>query len=151
MSTVSSSWLYGAIQHRRNRGLGGLYLVVAAFLVLYAVLFPGLLSVGGFSKFTQNWFPLALVTMAQALLMLNGGITLAIGPLVSLGAVIAATTMGTALGVPGDHGATVLVAGDLRGLGHQRVSTNSTCARAIGSYFFRRIRSGVLRRFLRVV
>ena len=39
--------------------------------------------------------------MAQALLMLNGGITLAIGPLVSLGAVIAATTMGTALGVPG--------------------------------------------------
>ena len=101
MSTVSSSWLYGAIQHRRNRGLGGLYLVVAAFLVLYAVLFPGILSVGGFSKFTQNWFPLALVTMAQALLMLNGGITLAIGPLVSLGVVIAATTMEGVFGVPG--------------------------------------------------
>lgn len=33
--------------------------------------------------------------------MLNGGITLAIGPLVSLGAVIAATTMEGALGVPG--------------------------------------------------
>ena len=81
MSTVSSSgWLYGAVQRRRNRGLGGLYLVVAAFLILYAVLFPGILSVGGFSKFTQNWFPLALVTMAQALLMLNGGITLTIGP-----------------------------------------------------------------------
>lgn len=102
MSAVSSSgWLYGAIQSRRNRGLGGLYFVVAAFLVLYAVLFPGILSVGGFSKFTQNWFPLALVTMAQALLMLNGGITLAIGPLVSLGAVIAATTMGGVFGVPG--------------------------------------------------
>lgn len=102
MSAVSSSgWLYGAIQRRRNRGLGGLYLVVAAFLILYAVLFPGILSVGGFSKFTQNWFPLALVTMAQALLMLNGGITLAIGPLVSLGAVIAATTMEGMFGVPG--------------------------------------------------
>lgn len=102
MSAVSSAGrLYGAIQGRRNRGLGGLYLVVAAFLVLYAVLFPGILSVGGFSKFTQNWFPLALVTMAQALLMLNGGITLAIGPLVSLGAVIAATTMEGVLGVPG--------------------------------------------------
>ena len=102
MSAVSSTgWLYGAIQKRRNRGLGGLYLVVAAFLVLYAVLFPGILSVGGFSKFTQNWFPLALVTMAQALLMLNGGITLAIGPLVSLGAVIAATTMEGVFGVPG--------------------------------------------------
>ena len=102
MSAVSSSgWLYGAIQRRRNRGLGGLYFVVAAFLILYAVLFPGILSVGGFSKFTQNWFPLALVTMAQALLMLNGGITLAIGPLVSLGAVIAATTMDGVFGVPG--------------------------------------------------
>lgn len=102
MSAVSSSgWLYGAIQRRRNRGLGGLYLVVAAFLILYVVLFPGILSVGGFSKFTQNWFPLALVTMAQALLMLNGGITLAIGPLVSLGAVIAATTMEGVFGVSG--------------------------------------------------
>ena len=102
MSAVSSTgWLYGAIQKRRNRSLGGLYLVVAAFLILYAVLFPGILSVGGFSKFTQNWFPLALVTMAQALLMLNGGITLAIGPLVSLGAVIAATTMEGMFGVPG--------------------------------------------------
>jgi ribose transport system permease protein len=93
--------LYAAIQSRRNRGLGGLYIVVAAFLLLYVWLFPGILSIGGFSKFTQNWFPLALVTMAQALLMLNGGITLSIGPLVSLGAVIAATTMGGVTGTPG--------------------------------------------------
>jgi ribose transport system permease protein len=93
--------LYAAIQRRRNRGLGGLYIVVAAFLLLYVWLFPGILSIGGFSKFTQNWFPLALVTMAQALLMLNGGITLSIGPLVSLGAVIAATTMGGVAGTPG--------------------------------------------------
>ncbi|WP_337270727.1 ABC transporter permease [Oryzifoliimicrobium ureilyticus] len=101
MTKSTSISLYAAIQRRRNRGLGGLYLVVAAFLFLYALLFPGILSIGGFSKFTQNWFPLALVTMAQALLMLNGGITLAIGPLVSLGAVIASLTMGGTLGVPG--------------------------------------------------
>jgi ribose transport system permease protein len=96
-----SSNLYAAIQRRRNRGLGGLYLVVAAFLLLYVWLFPGILSLGGFSKFTQNWFPLALVTMAQTLLMLNGGITLAVGPLVSLGAVIAATMMGGPAGAAG--------------------------------------------------
>ena len=97
----SSSGLYRAIQRRRNRGLGGLYIVVIAFLLLYVWLFPGILSLGGFSKFTQNWFPLALVTMAQALLMLNGGITLSIGPLVSLGAVIAASSMGGLAGTPG--------------------------------------------------
>ncbi|MEW9304188.1 ABC transporter permease [Labrys neptuniae] len=105
--TVSSSNLYWAVQRRRNRGLGGLYVVVAVFLLLYAWLFPGILSLGGFSKFTQNWFPLALVTMAQALLMLNGGITLAVGPMVSLGAVIAATTMG---GPAGSVGGILLVA-----------------------------------------
>ncbi|WP_113260208.1 ABC transporter permease [Agrobacterium cavarae] len=100
MTVISSSdRLYRAIQGRRNRGLGGLYLVVAAFVVLYAILFPGILSMGGFAKFTQNWFPLALVAMAQALMMLTGGISLAIGPLVSLGAVIAATTMDGSLGV----------------------------------------------------
>lgn len=89
-----SSHLYWAVQWRRNHGIGGLYVVVLAFLVLYAWLFPGIFTLSGFAKFTQNWFPLALVTMAQTLLMLNGGITLSIGPIVSLGAVIAATVMG---------------------------------------------------------
>ncbi|MEZ2222716.1 ABC transporter permease [Rhizobium sp. RCC_161_2] len=100
-ASTTSSHLYLAVQSRRNRGLGGLFIVVVAFVLLYAWLFPGLFSLGGFSKFTQNWFPLALVTMAQALLMLNGGITLAIGPLVSLGAVIAATTMADPAGMAG--------------------------------------------------
>lgn len=98
---LSSTGLYLAVQRRRNRGLAGLYIVVAVFLLLYVWLFPGILSLGGFSKFTQNWFPLALVTMAQALLMLNGGITLAVGPMVSLGGVIAATTMGGPAGTAG--------------------------------------------------
>jgi ribose transport system permease protein len=102
--------LYWAVQRRRNRGSRGLFLVVLAFLLAYAVLFPGLLTPGGFSKFTQSWFPLALVAMAQAILMLAGGISLAIGASVSLGAVIAATTMSGPLGVAGGA-ACVFVAG----------------------------------------
>ena len=70
--------------------------------------FPGFLSVGGISKFAQSWLPLALVSMAQAILMLTGGISLAIGALVSLGAVIAATTMAGPLGVPGGAAAVML-------------------------------------------
>lgn len=118
MTTTARKNLYLAVQGRRNRGLPGLYLVVAILVVLYIVLFPGILSVGGFSKFTQNWFPLALVTVAQALLMLNGGISLSIGPLVSLGAVIAATTMGGPLGTAGGIVAVAvmgLLAGGLMG------------------------------------
>lgn len=44
--------LYIAVQRRRNRGLIGLYAVVGIFVLLYAWLFPGILSVSGFSKFT---------------------------------------------------------------------------------------------------
>lgn len=98
---TSNGALYWRVQRRRNRGLTGLGIVVAGFLVLYVIQFPGLISVSGISKFTQNWFPLALVAMAQAILMLTGGISLAIGPLVSLGAVIAATTMTGPIGVFG--------------------------------------------------
>ncbi len=94
MTQSGDPFLWRQIQATRNRGLTGLYLVVALLLLLYVWLFPGILSVTGFAKFTQNWVPLALVTMAQALLMLTGGISLAIGPLVSLGAVIAATASG---------------------------------------------------------
>lgn len=93
--------LYWRVQLERNRGVRGLFLVVAIFVALYIYLFPGLVSVGGVSKFAQSWLPLALVSMAQAILMLAGGISLAIGATVSLGAVIAATTMTGPLGVLG--------------------------------------------------
>ena len=109
--------LYWPVQRQRNRGVLPLFSVVAAFLAIYAYLFPGLLSVGGLSKFTQSWFPLALVSMAQAILMLTGGISLAIGATVSLGAVIAATTMAGPLGA---LGAMALVA--VAGLGIGAVS-----------------------------
>lgn len=93
--------LYWPVQAGRNVGVRGLFLVVFAFIVAYGFLFPGLFTLSGFAKFTQSWFPLALVAMAQALLMLTGGINLAIGATVSLGAVIAATTMTGPLGVAG--------------------------------------------------
>ncbi|MDR3514536.1 MAG: ABC transporter permease [Azospirillaceae bacterium] len=102
--------LYGPVQARRNRGLYGLYAVVLAFLVIDAVLFPGLLSRDGFARLTQNWFPLALAGMAQALVMLAGGISLSLGAMVSLGAVIAAVTMSGPAGVGGGL-ALVLAAG----------------------------------------
>src|SRR5262244_3516608 len=102
--------LYWPTQLQRNRGVNGLLLVVAGFLALYVYLFPGLLSVSGIAKFSQSWLPLALVSMAQAILMLAGGVSLAIGALVSLGAVIAATTMAGPLGVAGGA-VLVIVAG----------------------------------------
>lgn len=101
MTRPGDERLYWRAQRERNRGLTGLFIVVAAFVALYAYLFPGLLSVAGVSKFAQSWLPLALVAMAQAILMLTGGISLAIGATVSLGAVIAATTMSGYLGVAG--------------------------------------------------
>ncbi|MGK9168929.1 ABC transporter permease [Inquilinus limosus] len=96
-----SAALYRAIQGRRHQGLRGLYLIVALFLALYVALFPGLVSIEGVAKFTQNWFPLALVAMAQAMIMLTGGINLAVGAMVSLGAVVAATSFDGMLGVAG--------------------------------------------------
>lgn len=107
---MGSTQLYWPVQMRRNRGVRGLFVVVLAFLAVYAYLFPGFISVGGVSKFAQSWFPLALVSMAQAILLLTGGISLAIGATVSLGAVIAATTMSGPLGVAGGI-ALVAVAG----------------------------------------
>jgi ribose transport system permease protein len=104
--------LYWQVQRRRNGDLFGLFAVVVVFLAAYGFLFPGFFTLPGFAKFTQSWFPLALVAMAQAILMLTGGISLAIGAMVSLGAVIAATTMAGPLGV---GGGTAVVA--LAGLG----------------------------------
>ena len=57
--------LYWAIQWRRNEGLGALFLVLAAFAVVYAILFPGILSVGAMAKFAQGWFPTAMVARVR--------------------------------------------------------------------------------------
>ena len=93
--------LYWAIQWQRNDGLGALFLVLAVFAAIYAVLFPGIFAIGTASKFVQGWFPTAMVAAAQTIVMLTGGIDLSVGPMVSLGSVVAASTMDGALGVFG--------------------------------------------------
>ncbi|HEY6519153.1 MAG TPA: ABC transporter permease [Roseiarcus sp.] len=93
--------LYWAIQWRRNEGLGALFLVLVVFAVIYAILFPGILTVGAMAKFVQGWFPTAMVAAAQTIVMLTGGIDLSVGPMVSLGSVVAASTMQGPLGIFG--------------------------------------------------
>ena len=108
---MTGAALQARLLWRRNEGLLALYLLLAALLVLYAVLFPGLLSVSGVARFTQNWFPVALVAVAQTLVMLAGGIDLAIGATVSLGTVIAASLLGDSLGSTALGSLAVLLAG----------------------------------------
>ena len=93
--------LYWRIQWRRNDGLGALFLVLALFAILYAILFPGILAIGAATKFVQGWFPTAIVAAAETIVMLTGGIDLSVGPMVSLGSVVAASTMQGSLGVFG--------------------------------------------------
>ncbi len=93
--------LYWAIQWRRNDGLGALFLLLAVFAVVYAVLFPGIFAIAAASKFVQGWFPTAMVAAAQTIVMLTGGIDLSVGPMVSLGSVVAASSMDGPLGVFG--------------------------------------------------
>jgi ribose transport system permease protein len=93
--------LYWAIQWRRNEGLGALFLVLALFAAVYAVLFPGIFAIGAASKFVQGWFPTAMVAAAETIVMLTGGIDLSVGPMVSLGSVVAASTMDGPLGAFG--------------------------------------------------
>ncbi len=89
-----ASSLYRAIQWRRNAGLWGLFAVTLLFLVTYAVLFPGLLRLDSIARLSQTWFPLASVAMAQAIVMLSGGIDLSTGAVVSIGCVLSATLIG---------------------------------------------------------
>jgi ribose transport system permease protein len=93
--------LYSSIQWRRNEGLGALFLVLAAFAAIYAILFPGIFAVGALAKFVQGWFPTATVAAAETIVMLTGGIDLSVGPMVSLGSVVAASTMQGPLGIFG--------------------------------------------------
>ncbi len=108
---MTGAALQARLLWRRNEGLLALYLLLTALLVLYAVLFPGLLSVSGVARFTQNWFPVALVAVAQTLVMLAGGIDLAIGATVSLGTVIAASLLDDGLGSTALGSLAVLLAG----------------------------------------
>lgn len=89
--------LHARIFWRRNGGLLGLYALLVVLLAVYAWMHPGLLSLTGVARFTQNWFPVAVVAVAQTLIMLMGGIDLAMGAMVSLGCVLAAVLVGESL------------------------------------------------------
>lgn len=96
--------LHWALLRRRNSGLRGLFALLAVMLALYVAFFPGILSFNGIAKLTQSWFPLAVVAMAQTLVMLTRGIDLTVGAMVSLGSVLSATLMadgvaGSAFGI----------------------------------------------------
>lgn len=101
MMARAGSRLYWSIQWRRNDGLGALYVVLILFAIVYAVLFPGIFAIGAMDKFVQGWFPTATVAAAETIVMLTGGIDLSVGPMVSLGSVVAASTMQGPLGIFG--------------------------------------------------
>ena len=101
--------LLRAILWRRNDGLRGLFLLVLAVCVLYAALFPGILRPSSLGRFAQSWLPLALTAAAETVVMLTGGIDLSVGAMVGLGSVVAATSMGSALGAPGGIAAVLLM------------------------------------------
>lgn len=89
---MNSGWrLHWALLGRRNSGLRGLFVLLAVMLLMYVAFFPGILSFNGIAKLTQSWFPLAVVAMAQTLVMLTRGIDLTVGAMVSLGSVLSAT------------------------------------------------------------
>lgn len=91
---MHASRLYWSIFWQRNAGVQGIFAATLLFLVVYAVLFPGLLRVDSIAKLSQSWFPLAAAAMGQAVIMLVGGIDLAIGAVVSIGCVLSATLIG---------------------------------------------------------
>ncbi len=92
--TIGSRSLYPAIFWRRNAGAWGVMASTLVVLILYAILFPDLLHLNGLARLSQTWFPLAAVAMAQAVVMLTGGVDLSTGAVVSVGCVLSATVLG---------------------------------------------------------
>lgn len=99
--------LYASILWRRNAGVLGIFGAALLMLVAYAILFPDLLHLSGLARLSQTWFPLAAVAMAQAVIMLTGGVDLSTGAVVSIGCVLSATVIGE--GAPHMAGGIVLV------------------------------------------
>jgi ribose transport system permease protein len=92
---ASGGRLYWALMARRNQGLLPLFALLIVMLGVFVYLSPSVLGWTGVAKFTQSWFPLAIVAMAQTLVMLTGGIDLTVGAMVSLGCVLSATLVGS--------------------------------------------------------
>jgi ribose transport system permease protein len=107
--------LHWSLLRRRNKGLRGLFALLVAMILIYVAFYPGIVSLNGIARLTQSWFPLAVVAMAQTLVMLTGGIDLTVGAMVSLGSVLSATLVADSI-VGGAAGIlAVLGAGALTG------------------------------------
>jgi len=110
-----NSLLYGTLFWQKNQGSWAAIVLTAALLGVYATLFPGLLRTDSIAKLSESWFPLAVVAMGQAVVLLTGGIDLSVGAIVSVGSVLSATFVtGTPLAVAGGI-LIVLVSGALMG------------------------------------
>lgn len=107
--------LYWTIFWRRNASVWGIFTVTTLFLVVYVILFPNLLQPSGMARMSQTWFPLAAVAMAQAIVMMTGGVDLSTGAVVSVGCVLTATILGDGGTTAAGGIIVVLVAGALIG------------------------------------
>lgn len=107
--------LYLSIFWHRNASVWGIFAVTAVFLAVYAFLFPSLLQPSGLARMSQTWFPLAAVAMAQAIVMMTGGVDLSTGAVVSVGCVLTATLLGDGAGSMAGGIALVLLAGAVIG------------------------------------
>ena len=90
MTTAS---LYWSIFRQRNSGAWGIIAATAATILVYACLYPDLLHLSGLARLSQTWFPLAAVAMAQAVIMMTGGVDLSVGAVVSVGCVLSASVI----------------------------------------------------------
>ena len=90
--------------------------VTLLFALAYAFLTRQSLSFGTVNNLAAYLFPLVVVAMAQAVVMLTGGIDLAVGQMMSLATVVLATQMVDTPGSKVGAVALVLVGGALLGL-----------------------------------
>jgi ribose transport system permease protein len=90
---MTTSRLYWRLFWQRNRGTQFISAIALVFLVGYAILFPGLLRSDSIAKLSESWFPLAVVAMGQAIVLLTGGIDLSVGAMVNVGSVLSATVV----------------------------------------------------------
>jgi ABC-type sugar transport system ATPase subunit/ribose/xylose/arabinose/galactoside ABC-type transport system permease subunit len=90
--------------------------VTLLFALVYAFLTRHSLSLGTVTNLSAYLFPLVLVAMAQSVVMLTGGIDLAVGQMMSLATVVLATQMFDTPGSKVGSVALVLAGGALLGL-----------------------------------
>jgi ribose transport system permease protein len=100
---------------RGSSELVGIFALLVILLVMYAFYYPPLLSGASIVILSAQFLPLIIASIAQAIVMLTGGIDLSIGAVLSLVMSIFAVLTGTGFGVLGAM-VIALAAGVLVGL-----------------------------------